>query len=287
MEDRELVQLNIQLPAEALKDFSRFAEQLRRLAEALGGSGQEPASSRVETLERGENTSFDFGQFQRMGRGPEEPEGVRADAKKIAGAEAVDGAVQRAVEEPEGAWAPETGPGAAEIPAMPEEKIDRFLHDTEESWEPPVPAPQSKEREEAADGPEEETELEARPIRAEVEEQPAEAEPVQMEPETPVADAPAVRAEPESQIPAAEEAWADAEGAAPEALAVQEDIQRALETPPGAGVELTAAPQTLKSRWTDVTEELVAAGPAPLTAESVSLAFRRDGRRYDGGFPLY
>ena len=48
-----------------------------------------------------------------------------------------------------------------------------------------------------------------------------------------------------------------------------------------------AEPEALKSRWTGVAEELVAAGPAPLTAESVSLAFRRDGRRYDCGFPLY
>ena len=34
-------------------------------------------------------------------------------------------------------------------------------------------------------------------------------------------------------------------------------------------------------------EELITAGPAPLTAEAVSLAFRRDDRRYDNGFPLY
>ena len=34
-------------------------------------------------------------------------------------------------------------------------------------------------------------------------------------------------------------------------------------------------------------EELVVPGAAPLTAEAVSLAFRRDGRRYDNGFPLY
>lgn len=34
-------------------------------------------------------------------------------------------------------------------------------------------------------------------------------------------------------------------------------------------------------------ERLVAAGPAPLTAQAVSLAFQRDDRRYDNGFPLY
>lgn len=36
-----------------------------------------------------------------------------------------------------------------------------------------------------------------------------------------------------------------------------------------------------------VVERLVAEGPAPLTAEAVSLAFCRDDRRYDTGFPLY
>lgn len=34
-------------------------------------------------------------------------------------------------------------------------------------------------------------------------------------------------------------------------------------------------------------ERLVTAGPAPLTARAVSLAFERDDRRYDNGFPLY
>lgn len=34
-------------------------------------------------------------------------------------------------------------------------------------------------------------------------------------------------------------------------------------------------------------EEPAAAGPAPLTVQAVSLAFQRDDRRYDGGFPLY
>ena len=93
--------------------------------------------------------------------------------------------------------------------------------------------------------------------------------------------------EPDSQIPAAEAVWAGPDGPGPEVRAAQEEVRRALQTPPGAVAELTAEPEALKSRWTGVAEELVAAGPAPLTAESVSLAFRRDGRRYDCGFPLY
>ncbi len=36
-----------------------------------------------------------------------------------------------------------------------------------------------------------------------------------------------------------------------------------------------------------VAEELVWEGSAPLTAQAVSQAFRRDGRRYDNAFPLY
>lgn len=38
---------------------------------------------------------------------------------------------------------------------------------------------------------------------------------------------------------------------------------------------------------TGAEEALISAAPAPLTAESVSLTFRRDDRRYDNGFPLY
>lgn len=57
--------------------------------------------------------------------------------------------------------------------------------------------------------------------------------------------------------------------------------------PQGAGVVVTAQPEPPANRWSGVTEELITAGPAPLTAEAVSLAFQRDGRRYDNGFPLY
>lgn len=60
-----------------------------------------------------------------------------------------------------------------------------------------------------------------------------------------------------------------------------------METPLGAGVVVTTHAEPPASRWTGVTEELVTPGPAPLTAEAVSLAFQRDGRRYDNGFPLY
>lgn len=59
-------------------------------------------------------------------------------------------------------------------------------------------------------------------------------------------------------------------------------------TAPVAGyypeVQLPEAPG---GAWSGVREELTYSGPAPLTAEAVSLAFQRDDRRYDNGFPLY
>jgi len=168
------------------------------------------------------------------------------------------------------------------------ESVASGLSEGEKEEVPPVQelpseVPEEKLRPEEAGG----RELDAVPLRAEVEARPAEAVSAGREPDTPVPDAPAVRMEPDSQIPAAEAVWAGPDGPGPEVRAAQEEVRRALETPPGAVAELTAEPEALKSRWTGVAEELVAAGPAPLTAESVSLAFRRDGRRYDCGFPLY
>lgn len=288
MEEQERLQLNIQLPAGALEGFTRLAEQLRLLAEALGGGGQMPASlqtARTVPLERGENPAFDLGRFREMGQGPREPEAVRTDGRDIAGAEAVEGAVRRAVEEPDGAW--EEAGGETEV-SVPVEHAVSDLPEREEEEATPVQLPPAGETEEKmvpreANG----RELDAVPLRVEVEARPPEAPSVGREPDSPVPDAPAVRMEPESQIPAAEAVWVEPDSPGPEVQAAQEEVRRALETPPGAVAELTAAPEALRSRWTGLAEELVAAGPAPLTAESVSLAFRRDGRRYDSGFPLY
>ena len=69
--------------------------------------------------------------------------------------------------------------------------------------------------------------------------------------------------------------------------AARGEVSGGIETPLGAGVVVQTQPEMPQSRWSGVTEELVIPGPAPLTAEAVSLAFERDGRRYDNGFPLY
>ena len=140
-----------------------------------------------------------------------------------------------------------------------------------------VPASSDPERPEAAgqepDGTAEEPAEDIPSVRPEMEER------------TP--DAPVVQMEPESLIPEAEKVWAGTgEGDLP-LPAVQAEDLTGVETPLGAGMVVTAQPEPPASRWSNVTEELVTPGPAPLTAEAVSLAFQRDGRRYDNGFPLY
>lgn len=57
---------------------------------------------------------------------------------------------------------------------------------------------------------------------------------------------------------------------------------------PAAGYDLLSQlPDASGGSWGGAHEELAFPGPAPLTAEAVSLAFQRDDRRYDNGFPLY
>lgn len=70
--------------------------------------------------------------------------------------------------------------------------------------------------------------------------------------------------------------------------AVRREVERVeiAATSAAAAVE-SELPVPSAGRWDGLREELVAAGPAPLTAEAVSQAFRRDDRRYDRGFPLY
>lgn len=63
--------------------------------------------------------------------------------------------------------------------------------------------------------------------------------------------------------------------------------EKEMVTPPTADFAVSSNISTfLPERQRDA-EQLLSAGPAPLTAEAVSLAFRRDDRRYDNGFPLY
>ena len=102
-----------------------------------------------------------------------------------------------------------------------------------------------------------------------------------------VPDPPAVRAEVEKQTADAGTAQARTEERDTPLPAARTGRTEDVPIPQGAGVVVTAQPEPPANRWSGVTEELITAGPAPLTAEAVSLAFQRDGRRYDNGFPLY
>ena len=76
--------------------------------------------------------------------------------------------------------------------------------------------------------------------------------------------------------------WQDMEAASHRAV-----VEQALTTPLSAGVTIENAGDLTPAQPWKAEEKLVAAGPAPLTAQAVSLAFQRDDRRYDNGFPLY
>ena len=87
---------------------------------------------------------------------------------------------------------------------------------------------------------------------------------------------------------AGEMVWAGSFQQAPEAFAAGEAVWSETPPPPAAGfpaAALEAAPPA--GRMGREEEAQVIVGPAAVTAEAVSLAFRRDDRRYDNGFPLY
>lgn len=100
-------------------------------------------------------------------------------------------------------------------------------------------------------------------------------------------DAPAVRADTGGEPAGAEAAQARPEERDIPLPSARTGLMPDVQPPQGAGVAVTARPEPPANRWTGAAGELVTPGPAPLTAEAVSLAFQRDGRRYDNGFPLY
>ena len=65
------------------------------------------------------------------------------------------------------------------------------------------------------------------------------------------------------------------------------ELSQELTAPVAGYYPAVQLPEAPGGSWQEVREELTYAGPAPLTAEAVSLAFQRDDRRYDNGFPLY
>ena len=248
MDGPELIQVSFQLPASVLDSLTKLAEQLQKLAAAVGGPGQ-PAGMAAESTESG---AFDQERFQALME-----KSKAADGQPLR-AHAVRPDAMEPVPEPESA-----GRMLPEGPREPDRTDISAGSDTE------MPEAAGQE----PDGTEEESAEDIPSVRPEMGDQ------------TP--DAPVVQMEPESLIPEAEKVRAGTgEGDLPLPAVRTEDL-RGIETPLGAGMVVTARPEPPAGRWSNMTEELVTPGPAPLTAEAVSLAFQRDGRRYDNGFPLY
>lgn len=252
MEERELIQVNLRFPAAALEGLSRLADSLRALAEAAGG-GAPPAVPSGE--ERAQSGHFDWARFRALAEGPEPPRPAEAHLSDQGEAPAHRAAVLSQPEAPASA-----GPSPAD--AAPEAA-------GQERREPPEEA--------APDAPER---------RETRETEPADPPALRAEAAAPLEDAPAVRTEAETPLPQPESAPREAETGA-EVSSVQAEAAGAPLPPTAAGFSVGPAGGMDPGRWTGVTEELVSAGPAPLTAEAVSQAFQRDGRRYDNGFPLY
>ena len=254
MEGQQPVQVHLQLPAGTLAGLTRLVEQLRLLAAELGGGTGTPAALPVEA---GHNSEFDPQRYEALRQGPDtaDPGAAQADPSGLEEAQAVR---TSAAAEPE---APAGTADAAGMPSAGTEKEEpaELEHPQEEP-----PAPPS-----AADAPAEE---------------PASA---WTEAEHPVEEPAAVRLEPESRIPEAEAAWARGGAREPTVQTARAGGFSGGAEPPSAGFVPASALEELSRRPRGPARELAEAGPAPLTAEAVSLAFRRDGRRYDNGFPLY
>ena len=275
--------MTIQLPVRALEGLSRLVEQLRYLAEAADGGG---GAASPQPLERGENFSFQTQRFREMNRGPEPPEVVFAPVSGIEAAGSVRASADGAAEDPQGVW--RGGRDVSENPVgIPE--TERGGAEPERSTPEPASAQTGRERQELETVRKsvEMQGLEAPAVQPETASRILEARAVREEPSTLPPEAQPVQMEPVSRIPGAETLWPEPLRENFAAMAVPVEIREAPETPQSAGHPMTPAPGAAPSRWSSAAVEFAAAGPAPLTAEAVSQAFQRDGRRYDNGFPLY
>lgn len=282
MEEKGLIQMNIQLPVQALEGLSRLLEQLRHLAETADGGG---GTASVRPPEQGENPAFQFQRFQEMSAGPEPPGAIPVSASEPGQAESVRPAESETAAEPQSAW--QEGRDSSESstavpkPEPGSEKPEEFVPDT------PSAGIQQELRELETVQADVDAQIPDAPTaQREIEPQNLEVPSVRGELESSL-EAQAVRMEPESQIPETEAVWTESVQQDFAAQAASAELNAAPGAPGSAGFPVTPAIESVPNRWADVAEELVAAGPAPLTAEAVSQAFRRDGRRYDNGFPLY
>ena len=267
MDEREPIQVSFRLPAGTLEGLNRLVEQLRLLAAEVNGGAESPAAPPAEY---GRNDGFDRQRYDALRTEPESAQTVRAEFSGVEDPQAVSGKAERHVE------APAEASGEVEQASVGTQDASGAKDAAPDAQERPAeePAPQERREEPAA-------------VRAEADGPVEGPEAVRAEAESPVEVPEAVRLEPESQIPAAEAVWTESGGEHPAAQAVEINAFSDGAEVRSAGFALGAVPAEVPGKWNGVTQELAQEGPAPLTAEAVSLAFRRDGRRYDNGFPLY
>lgn len=273
MDEEKLIQVSFQIPPSALDSLSRLAEQLRLLAESANASPD--PSSRAVNAERGESGSFDQERFLALRQDAELlPVPVDAAVSEISDARVASAAISHADD-------------AASVSASVQKELqnaksagDTLLHHPDLAAEPGTANGRQR-------APAEEQEVPSPAMEESPANQSGKIPSVQAEAAETVPDAPEASREVEHQVPDIVSARTEAEEQTLPLAAVHGEVSSGVETPLGAGVVVQTQPEMPQSRWSNVTEELVIPGPAPLTAEAVSLAFERDGRRYDNGFPLY
>lgn len=269
MDGKELIQVNFQLPASVLDGLSRLVDQMRRLAETV----QAPQNAQpAETVfEQGRNSAFDLAKFRDLRVERELPE-ARSSQSRVSREvmpAAVDGQVSQDVPRPDAA----------------RREVDRSVEDPASAGASAGEAPDAV----SAGIPAFRTVEDGEDV---IENLP------EAEGDTP---APAAAREGEDDATEARSADAAAESNLPDAASAEkpvwaredlfpprrEELTEDLQLPGSAGFSVSQGPDLPGSRWAMPENGGFSTAPAPVSPEDVSLAFQRDGRRYDSGFPLY
>ena len=260
MDQEKPIQVSFQIPPSALDSLARLAEQLRLLTEAANAPSV-PDGRAVET-EHMESGSFDADRFLALRQGVDtapEAAGPAGPADTAIG----DARAVSVLLSPVGDAEAVSADVQKDLKSAKRagDMLDKSPEDAA-----PLDIPRGMQL-----TPSDELDSPFSPAEAEED----------------VPDAPEAWQTVEQHVPDAESTRAEAEERELALAAAQGEVSGGIEMPLGAGAVVQAQPEMPQSRWSGITEELVIPGPAPLTAEAVSLAFERDGRRYDNGFPLY
>lgn len=267
MDEKDLIQVNLRLPASALDSLTRLTEQLQRLAAAFQPAPEAPAALLEE---HGENTAVDFTAYDSPGASEPLPSPPGA---------AVDAAASPAPAVPAAAGVTEDVPNPASAARTAETQL-----------EDPAPAGSS---------PAETAAIETAPA-PDFQELP-DSPPAWNAAMSPLEDIPTAAPEPSAPIPTPQHAEASAETPAPEVPAIEETewepfpplssserpVSAELPAPTSATFTPAEPLETPPNRRFVTTQIPTVRTPLPMTPETISQAFQRDSRRYDSGFPLY